>query len=324
MTLTEIGPADRLMLLDTASLYFRAFYGVPDSVTAPDGTPVNAVRGLLDFIARLTLDRPPTELVACWDDDWRPEFRVAAIPSYKAHRVDNSIGAESDRRIDLGSDVEEIPDTLAPQIPIIVAVLAALGIARVGSPGYEADDVIGTLTAQSCGPVDVVTGDRDLFQLVDDSRPVVVLYTARGVGRRDLVDEAWVSAKYAIPGRAYADFATLRGDPSDGLPGVVGVGDKTAATLITTYGSLAAVRAAALDPTSDLKAAIRTKLVASSDYLDVAPRVVQVAPDAPLPHVDMTLPSSAANDDALQFLAERWGLTSSIKRVQVAFAQASS
>ncbi len=320
MTLTQFEPPDRLMLLDTASLYFRAFYGVPDSMTAPDGTPVNAVRGLLDFIARLTLDRPPTELVACWDDDWRPEFRVAAIPSYKAHRVEPSIDSGNDT----GSDAEEIPDTLAPQIPIIVDVLAALGIARVGSPGYEADDVIGTLTAQSHGPVDVVTGDRDLFQLVDDSRPVVVLYTARGVGRRDLVDEAWVSAKYAIPGRAYADFATLRGDPSDGLPGVVGIGDKTAAALITTYGSLAAVRAATLDPTSDLKSAIRAKLVASSDYLDVAPRVVQVAPDAPLPHVDMTLPSSAANDDALQFLAERWGLTSSIKRVQAAFVQASS
>lgn len=316
MTLNEIRPADRLMLLDTASLYFRAFYGVPDSMTAPDGTPVNAVRGLLDFIARLTLDRPPTELVACWDDDWRPDFRVAAIPSYKAHRVDTEIGS--------GSAAEEIPDTLAPQIPIIIDVLAALGIARIGSPGYEADDVIGTLTAQSRGPVDVVTGDRDLFQLVDDSRPVVVLYTARGVGRRDLVDEAWVSAKYAIPGRAYADFATLRGDPSDGLPGVVGVGDKTAATLITTYGSLAAVRAAALDPRSGLKAAIRTKLAASSDYLDVAPRVVQVAPDAPLPHVDMSLPSSAANDEALQFLAERWGLTSSIKRVQAAFAEVTS
>ena len=164
-----------LMLLDAASLYFRAFFGVPDSMRRPDGTPVNAVRGL----ARLhrPAGRPttgPTRLVACWDDDWRPAFRVDAIPSYKAHRVASARGA----------DVEEVPGhAVARRCRSIEDVLAALGIARVGVAGYEADDVIGTLATAAGGPVDVVTGDRDLFQLVDDARDVRVLYTARkGVG----------------------------------------------------------------------------------------------------------------------------------------------
>ncbi|MGH8937941.1 MAG: 5'-3' exonuclease, partial [Actinomycetes bacterium] len=218
-------PPEKLLLLDTPSLYFRAFFGVPDTIRAPDGSPVNAVRGLLDFIARLVTDRSPTHLVAAMDADWRPAFRVAAIPSYKAHRV--ASGHE-----------EQVPDPLVPQVAVIEDVLEALGIPVIGVAGFEADDVIGTIATASPRPVDVVTGDRDLFQLVDDDRGVRVLYIARGVGRHEIIDEAAVTAKYAIPGRAYADFATLRGDPSDGLPGVAGIGDKTAAALVTRFGSL--------------------------------------------------------------------------------------
>src|SRR5580658_6210013 len=143
------------MLLDTASMYFRAFYGVPESMTAPDGMPVNAVRGLMDMIARLVRARRPGRLIACLDEDWRPAFRVAAISSYKAHRA-NPDGSE------------QVPDALTVQIPVIEEVLAAAGVAMAGAKGYEADDVIGTLTGRAGGPVDVVTGDRDLFQLVDD------------------------------------------------------------------------------------------------------------------------------------------------------------
>ncbi|MBV9203930.1 MAG: 5'-3' exonuclease, partial [Actinobacteria bacterium] len=219
------------MLLDTASLYFRAFFGVPDTVRAPDGTPVNAVRGLLDMIARLVRARQPTRLVACWDADWRPAFRVAAIPSYKAHRL-----AEDGN--------EQTPSALDPQVPVIEDVLTASGVAVAGQPGFEADDVIATLAARSAEPVDVVTGDRDLFQLVDDARGIRVIYTVRGLTNMDIIDEAAVSAKYGIPGRAYADFAALRGDPSDGLPGVPGVGEKTAAALIRTFGSVAGIMTA--------------------------------------------------------------------------------
>ena len=213
------------MLLDSASMYFRAFYGVPETMTAPDGTPVNAVRGLLDMMSRLVRARQPDRLVACLDAAWRPAFRTAAIPSYKAHRA-NPDGSE------------QVPDALTAQLPVILEVLAAAGVATAEAAGYEADDVIGTLAAREPGPVEVVTGDRDLFQVVDDERGVRVLYIARGLAKLEVVDEAAVTRRYEIPGRAYAAFAALRGDPSDGLPGVSGVGEKTAAALVRKFGSI--------------------------------------------------------------------------------------
>ncbi len=293
------------MLLDAASLYFRAFYGVPTSVTSPDGRPVNAVRGFLDMTARLVAAHRPTALVACWDDDWRPAFRTDALPSYKAHRVAPEGG-------------EEVPDELGPQVPVLVEVLAAAGLARVGAPGYEADDVIGTLATRADGPVDVVTGDRDLFQLVDDARGVRILYTARGITDLDYVDEAAVAAKYGIPGRSYADFAVLRGDPSDGRPGVAGVGAKTAAALINAYGDLAGIRAAvdrSVVPSGPLTAAVLTKMHAAADYLDRAPVVVAVARTIDLAPVDGDLPLAPVDPDALVELAERHGIESSVRRL---------
>ncbi|NKY40122.1 5'-3' exonuclease, partial [Cellulomonas septica] len=257
----------RLLLLDSASLYFRAFFGVPDSVKAPDGTPVNAVRGLLDMIARLVQDRRPTRLVACWDDDWRPAFRVEAIPSYKAHRVAQPVPG--------GADVEEVPDLLTPQVPVIVEVLEAFGIARVGAPGFEADDVIGTLVAREKArpaaeraAVDVVTGDRDLFQLVDDDAHVRVLYTVRGIKDLEVVDAARLAERYSVAsGQAYADMAVLRGDPSDGLPGVPGIGEKTAAALVHRYGSLEGILAARDAGDAGLTATQRRRLTEAADYL---------------------------------------------------------
>jgi 5'-3' exonuclease len=296
------------MLLDAASLYFRAFYGVPTTVTAPDGRPVNAIRGFLDMTARLIGAHSPDRLVACWDDDWRPAFRVAALPSYKAHRVAPEGG-------------EEVPDELGPQVPVLIEVLAAAGVARVGAPGYEADDVIGTLATRARGPVDVVTGDRDLFQLVDDARGVRILYTARGISDLEFVDEAAVLARYGIPGRSYADFAVLRGDPSDGLPGVAGVGAKTAAALINAFGSLAGIREAAartVVPKPPLTAAVLKKLHAAADYLQAAPEVVAVVTTIDLPPVDGDLPRRPADPDALAALAEAHGLQSSVRRLGAA------
>ena len=194
------------MLLDAASLYFRAFYGVPTSVTTPDGRPINAVRGFLDMTARLLTTHGPDRLVACWDDDWRPAFRVEALPSYKAHRVAPEGG-------------EEVPDELSPQVPVLVEVLAAAGIDRVGAPGYEADDVIGTLATRARGPVDVVTGDRDLFQLVDDDRGIRVLYTARGIADIELVDEAAVAASTASPAGPTPTSPSCAATPATGCPG---------------------------------------------------------------------------------------------------------
>ncbi|GAA3205415.1 5'-3' exonuclease [Actinocorallia longicatena] len=295
-----------LMLLDTPSLYFRAFFGVPESVKAPDGTPVNAVRGLIDMIARLVADRRPDRLVCCFDADWRPAFRVEAIPSYKAHRVVEATASV---------DVEETPDTLGPQLPVIDAVLAAFGIARAELAGYEADDVIGTLAHNDPGPVDIVTGDRDLFQLVDDDREVRVLYTARGIRNLEILGEKEVSAKYGIPGRAYADYATLRGDPSDGLPGVPGVGEKTAAALVTRFGSLAGITEA-LDTgvTDGFPAGSRKKLEAARAYLGPAEMVCRVVTDLPVEVAD-GLPRVPADPETLVALADQWNLASPINRL---------
>jgi 5'-3' exonuclease len=289
------------MLIDTASMYFRTFYGVPDTVTAPDGTPVNAVRGLLDAIARLVTYARPQRLVACLDADWRPQWRADAIPSYKAHR------AEPD-----GS--EQIPPALAVQIPLIIQLLDAAGIAIAEHAGYEADDVIATLAARSNTPVDVVTSDRDLFQLVDDARGVRVLYTVKGFGRLEPINEAEVEKRYDIPARAYADFAALRGDPSDGLPGVPGIGEKTAAALIRAFGSIDEIKSALDHGHGGFPPGTRKKLEAAREYLDVAPPVVKTATDVPLSDVDGSLPARPPDPDLLTEIGAALGLGSSLTR----------
>lgn len=298
---------DRLMLLDTASLYFRAFYGVPDTVKAPDGRPVNAARGLLDMIAKLVTAYEPSHLVACWDDDWRPQWRVDLIPSYKTHRV-----AEI---VESGPDVEVVPDPLEVQIPVIREELAVLGIPVVGAAAHEADDVIGSLATQSDLPVDVITGDRDLFQLVDDARGVRVVYTGRGMSNLEVLTDAAVVAKYGILPSQYADFAVLRGDPSDGLPGVAGVGEKTATTLLSVHGDLAGILAAA-ERGEGMSAGVRAKVLAAQDYLAVAPTVVGVVRDLALGDVDarITSPDHAAADE----VAQRWALGTSMTRAVTA------
>jgi 5'-3' exonuclease len=299
---------DRLMLLDTASLYFRAFYGVPDSIKRADGTPVNAVRGLLDMIARLVTDYEPTHLVACWDDDWRPQWRVDLIPSYKAHRVAEVVPA--------GVDVEVTPDPLEAQIPMIRETLAVLGVTVIGAAEHEADDVIGTLATTAQIPVDVVTGDRDLFQLVDDARDLRVIYTARGMSKLEVLTDVSVVGRYGVLPAQYADFAVLRGDASDGLPGVAGIGEKTAASLLQQFGDLDSLIAAAGDPSAPLSATMRAKVNGAADYLAVAPTVVEVVRDLDLGEVDGRLrPLDAAQVAELERLAAEWNLGGSAERV---------
>jgi 5'-3' exonuclease len=294
------------MLLDTASLYYRAFYGMPETVTAPDGTPVNAIRGLLDAIGRLVRDYRPDRLVACLDADWRPAFRTAAIPGYKAHR------AEPD-----GS--EQTPPGLAVQIPLITQVLLAAGIALAEHAGYEADDIIATLAERAAQPVDVVTGDRDLFQLVDDKRQIRVLYTVKGLGRLEPVTEADIAKKYDIPGDRYADFAVLRGDPSDGLPGVPGIGEKTAATLIRAFGDLDSLKNALDKGHGGFPPGTRKKLEAARGYLDIAPPVVRTARDVPLEAgIDGALPAVPPDQEILTEIGEELGLGSSLTRFRAA------
>lgn len=301
----------RLMLLDTASLYFRAFYGVPDTIRRADGIPVNAVRGLLDMIARLTTDYGATHLVACWDDDWRPQWRVDLIPTYKSHRVAEVVAG--------APDVEVVPDALEAQIPMIRRVLDLAGIAVVGAANHEADDVVGTYASHADLPADVVTGDRDLFQVVDDDRQVRVIYTARGMKNLEVVTDAVVVGKYRVLPQQYADYATLRGDASDGLPGVAGIGEKTAASLLLEYGTLDGLLAAAADAESGLSASVRSKLAAAADYLEVAPAVVKIVRDLELPTLEeagaQLHPVDGDSRAELERLATEWNLGGSVKRL---------
>ena len=305
---------DRLMLLDTASLYFRAFFGMPDTVRRPDGTPVNAVRGLLDMISRLATDYRPTHLVACWDDDWRPQWRVDLIPTYKSHRV-AEVMADA-------PDIEVVPDALEAQLPMIREVLGLAGIAIVGAAGHEADDVVGTYASHAAFPVDVVTGDRDLFQVCDDGRQVRVIYTARGMRNLEVVTEETVVAKYRVLPQQYADYATLRGDASDGLPGVAGIGEKTAASLLLKYGTLEGLLEAAGDDASGLAGPVRAKLAAAGDYLKVAPAVVRLVRNLELPGLDEAgarlRPVTGNQRAELEQLATDWNLGGSVRRLLAA------
>jgi len=303
-----------LVLLDSASLYFRSYYALPDSMTAPDGTVVNAVRGFTDTIARILTDRRPSRLVACMDADWRPEFRVNALPSYKAHRVADPV-----------NNVEEVPDTLTPQVPIILDVLDAFGFAVAEADGYEADDVIGTLAhRETVDPVEVVTGDRDLFQVVRmEPTPASVVYVGRGWAKAEVLGPAELAARYSLPeenaGRAYADMALLRGDPSDGLPGVASVGEKTAAKLITKYGSLEALLDAAAATPSDVPLRVRTALSDAADYVAVAPLVVRVALDAEVVQDrDDRVPAEPRDLARVRELQEKWDLGAAIDRLLAA------
>lgn len=308
----------KLMLLDTASLYYRAFFGMPSTIKAPNGQPVNAVRGLLDFIARLVEDYHPTDLVAAWDDDWRPQWRVDLIPSYKAHRVDATATGTDDDGASV--EVEEMPDELSHQVDIIVEVLQAAGICIAGAEHYEADDVIGTLVAQSDSPTLVVTGDRDLFQLIDDAKPTKVLYTAsRGVANAEVMTDAEIQEKYGIKASQYLEFALLRGDASDGLPGVKGIGEKTAAKLLGEFGTIDNLYTAVDQGISCLTPAMIAKFEAGRDYIQPARKVVAVASDVPLGKLDTALPAKPADSKGLNSLAEQWGLGSSIERLTKSF-----
>ena len=288
----------QLMVLDTPSLWYRAFHAMPSSISAPDGTPSGAVRGTLDLVSRLIREQRPARLVAAVDLDWRPAFRVAAVPTYKLHRTTEG-GAEDE------------PATLHAQVEGVLEVFRAVGIAVVGAAGHEADDVLGTLATVTSGQVDLVSGDRDMFQLV--SPEVRVLYA---VEKFRPWGEAEVAARYGIPGRAYADYAVLRGDPSDGLPGVKGVGDKSAAALVNAFGTVESILDA-LDAgvTEGFPAGARNRLEAARDYLAVAPAVTRVVTDLDLPQTGDALPRVPADPEALVALSDRWGLDAPVERL---------
>jgi 5'-3' exonuclease len=293
------------MLIDAANLYFRAYYALPESITAPDGRPVNAVRGYLDMSAALIERRRPRRFVSCLDLDWRPAFRVKLVPSYKAHRVAPSGG-------------EEIPDTLSPQVPLLLQVLDALGLACAGAEGFEADDVIATLAVRDAATVDVVSGDRDLLALATDR--ITVLYTGKGIAKLEEMGPAEVHAKYGIPAVHYADFAILRGDPSDGLPGVPGVGEKTAAALVSRFGPVEDIVAAAARGDDGFPAGAAARIRAAADYLLVAPDAVRGRTDAPVGDIVDDIPAAPRDEQRLAELVDELGIASSVGRMQRAIS----
>ena len=291
-----------LMLLDSASLWYRAYFGMPDTLLSPKGEPVNAIRGYLDMTSRLLVKYQPKRLVACLEGDWRPSWRVELFPDYKLNRLDE----EGD---------EEEPDTLGPQIPILLDVLDALGISVLGVDDYEADDLIATFSTKQKGPIRIVTGDRDLFQLVDDKKDIKVIYLAKGISNHDLVDLQWISKKYEIPGDRYALFAMIRGDSSDGLPGIRGIGEKGAASIANQFESLEEVMAGAVTGDERLTPNLCKKLLASADYAAIAPKLVSCATDIALPEMSIDLPTKPKSMEKINLLKEEYGLGTSIDRI---------
>ena len=291
-----------LMLLDSASLWYRAYFGMPDTLISPSGMPVNAIRGYLDMTSRLLVKYKPDRLGACLEGDWRPSWRVELFPDYKLNRVDDE-------------GQEDEPDTLGPQIPVLLDVLDALGIAMVGVDDYEADDLMATFSVKQQGPIRIVTGDRDLFQLVDDKRDVKIVYLAKGISNHDLVDLQWINNKYQIPGDRYALFAMIRGDSSDGLPGIRGIGEKGAANIANQFSSLGEVMKAAEDSDERLTVNIRKKLLESAAYAAIAPKLVGCALDVSIPQMEISMPLKPKSMKKIEELKEEYGLGASIDRI---------
>ncbi|SDK78277.1 5'-3' exonuclease, C-terminal SAM fold [Glycomyces sambucus] len=297
-----------LMLIDAASLWYRAYYGLPSSIKAPDGRRSGAVRGFFDGLAVLSKRFSPTGMVCCLEGNWRPQWRLDLMPGYKADRA-------------LPDGAEDTPEGLDDQVAAIEALLPALGIATAAHPDYEADDVIATLASRTAEPVLVVTGDRDLFQLVDDERERKVVYLAKGISKAELFDGEAVATKFGVSPSHYVDFAVLRGDPSDGLPGVKGIGAKTAVALVNAYGGIAGLRAAAADPASEVPARQRAAVTDSADYLDRAVRTSTVAADVDVPVVDAALPAAWKDPAAVAALSEEWNVGSALQRFADAIGQ---
>jgi 5'-3' exonuclease len=291
-----------LMLLDSASLWYRAYFGMPDTLVSPSGLPVNAIRGYLDMTSRLIVKYKPDRLVACLEGDWRPSWRVELFPDYKLNRIDEE-------------GEEDAPDTLGPQIPILLDVIDALGIAMVGVDDYEADDLMATFSVKQQGPIRIVTGDRDLFQLADDKRDVKIVYLAKGISNHDLVDLKWIADKYQIPGDRYALFAMIRGDSSDGLPGIRGIGEKGAASIANQFTSLENVMQAAREGDDRLTANIRKKLLESAAYAAIAPKLVSCALDVAIPEMEIMIPKQPKSMKKIDDLKNEYGLGASIDRI---------
>ncbi len=306
-------PHRPLLVLDSASLYYRAFYALPEKMTAPDGRPHNAIRGFLTTVTRLVDLHGPRAIVACWDNDWRPEWRVELIASYKTHRVADpqEPGAAA------ASEAE--PESLGPQAEAIAEFLDSVGIPRWGRDGYEADDVIGSVTTQALGPCVVVSGDRDLVQLIDASTWLHLTVNG-GMDKWPMLDADAALTRFGVLPERYVDVAVLRGDPSDGLPGVPGIGAKTAVALVVAFGDLEGILAAATDatPTRPMTPRLAQTLKQNADLVRRARQVTSVVRDLPLPGVVPSVSSTPVDPERLAALTEQWGVQRQVADLEAA------
>jgi 5'-3' exonuclease len=292
------------LLLDVSSLGYRAYFGLRDLVRAPDGTSVGAVFGYLDMVTKLVVSRRPDEVVHVYDHDWRPTMRTQLYAGYKGNRPPE-------------------PEGLPEQFALLRRVLDLSGMRQAEAPGWEAEDAIGGLCKDSGHDdrFEMVSGDRDLIQLVRDPS-VRLLFTVRGVSELLELNEAAVLAKYGVPASRYAEFAILRGDPSDALPGVSGVGEKTARALIEVYGSLDELLddASSDEPKAGPlrgKPALRARLREARDYVAAMRRLVPIETDAAL-----KIWSGRRDDGALRALADEHGLRGPVVRLLAALDSA--
>jgi len=278
------------LLVDGSSMFFRAFYAIPQTMRGPGGVLVNAVRGTLDTLARYLTDRKPRHVAFTTDEDWRPDWRVELIPGYKEHRT-----------------AEPIPPALIPQVPIILTALTVVGVDVVGREGYEAEDIVASLAAKVKPPIEIASGDRDLFSQVR-GRDIIVLYPQKG-GPAE-VDEAEVARRYSIPGTAYSDYAILRGDPSDGLPGIPGIGDKTAAQMVKRYGSVEKMLEAGVFRNEE-----------HADYLRRALKVVPPVRDLPIEVPTGRRDAYPEEPEMVEALGKKYGIDSSLERLVTALSK---
>ncbi len=252
-----------LVVVDLATIYYRAFYSLPDTLVAPNGLPVNAVRGTLDALMHFAKQYKPDNLITCWDFDWRPDWRVELIDSYKTARV-------------AADDEEQMPDSLGDQVDLIWEILNELEIPAVGLDGYESDDLVAHFARIGPAPTFVVSGDRDLFQLIDEDQGCSVLYIGTGIAKHTVADNEYIHQRFGIHPSQYVDYSVMRGDASDGLPGVKGIGEKTASALLNEFGDMKTILTAAKAGHASIKPRIATSLLDHAEYIKSADKVVRL------------------------------------------------
>ena len=298
------------LLVDSASLWYRAFYGMPESISSTTGLPNNAIKGFFDGLARIITRYRPDEIGICLDDNWRPQWRVDLFPGYKLNRLEADACAG-------GGEAE--PDLLTPQIGPIIELCTLLGLHPISVEDQEADDVIATLANVSTDTsIRVMTGDRDLFQLIRLPSDVQIIYLAKGISQHDLVDGSYITTRYGVPADRYGLFAAIRGDASDGLPGIKGIGEKGAATIANSFDSMDAVIDAAITESDLLSSTHRKRILADLDYARIAEKLVNCRTDLAIDGVELNRWKERSDLIEFRRRAKEWELGSTIERITAA------